>query len=122
MGSQPTCECGECKTCKHRAYQREWHLRHPEKQREYDRRRLEKGLKQEYEIKRYHNDPEYRKKKNARSAVSRRVRSGKLTRQPCEVCGMPNAEAHHEDYDKPLEVRWLCTSHHRALHERMIEL
>ena len=40
-------------------------------------------------------------------------RLGWLTRQPCEVCGDHASDAHHEDYRKPLAVRWLCKTHHR---------
>lgn len=47
------------------------------------------------------------------------VRDGKLTRQPCEVCGAEPTEAHHDDYDKPLEVRWLCRKHHREYHKQL---
>ena len=43
-------------------------------------------------------------------------------RQPCEVCGDENTEKHHDDYDKPLEVRWLCFKHHRQLHGQFKEL
>lgn len=39
-------------------------------------------------------------------------------KQPCEVCGAEKSEAHHDDYTKPLSVRWLCRSHHRLHHER----
>jgi hypothetical protein len=43
----------------------------------------------------------------------------KLKPNPCEVCGdVLNVQAHHDDYDKPLEVRWLCRKHHQALHRK----
>lgn len=44
------------------------------------------------------------------------MRDKHLERQPCEICGA-KAEAHHEDYNKPLEVRWLCFKHHREWHK-----
>ena len=55
-------------------------------------------------------------KKAATTAVSNAIRDGRLTRQPCEVCGAKQAQAHHDDYGKPLEVRWLCTTHHAEWH------
>jgi hypothetical protein len=55
-------------------------------------------------------------KKRARNAVSGALRSGRLIRQPCEVCQAEPAEAHHDDYSRPLEVRWLCRRHHEEAH------
>jgi len=55
-------------------------------------------------------------KARARSAVSRAIREGKLERKPCEVCGYTKVEGHHDDYARPLEVRWLCRPHHRQVH------
>jgi len=55
-------------------------------------------------------------KRVARAFVKSEIRSGRLTRKPCEECGKPKSEAHHEDYSKPLEVKWLCRSHHAARH------
>lgn len=46
------------------------------------------------------------------SALNKRT----LIRQPCEVCGARNVVAHHDDYARPLDVRWLCRSHHRLHH------
>ena len=43
------------------------------------------------------------------------VKYGKVQKQPCWVCGT-NAEAHHPDYSRPLDVVWLCSSHHRETH------
>lgn len=52
-------------------------------------------------------------KRDAYAKVWSAIRSGKLTKQPCEVCGSDtDVEAHHEDYSKPLDVHWLCTEHH----------
>lgn len=39
-----------------------------------------------------------------------------LTRQPCEECGAFPADAHHDDYARPLDVRWLCETHHGIEH------
>lgn len=60
--------------------------------------------------------PDDPKKVRARHLVGLAVRDGSLVRQPCETCGAERTEAHHDDYDKPLSVRWLCLSHHRSLH------
>lgn len=51
-------------------------------------------------------------------AVHNAIRDGKLFKQPCEVCGVDRVEAHHDDYSKPLEVRWRCKQHHEDVHHR----
>lgn len=50
--------------------------------------------------------------------VQRALRTGALTPRPCEICGKPKAEAHHSDYRKPLDVRWLCRKHHSQMHRQ----
>jgi hypothetical protein len=45
-------------------------------------------------------------------------KEGRILSQPCEVCGNPYADAHHEDYSKPLELRYLCTRHHMQYHRK----
>jgi len=61
--------------------------------------------------------PVSRKRQTAvEMTVRRAIERGELERKPCEVCGSPDVEAHHEDYDKPLEVKWLCPKDHTARH------
>ena len=56
-------------------------------------------------------------KRHARDLVNSEIRKGYLIPQPCEACGTSiSIEAHHDDYSKPLHVRWLCVVHHREHH------
>lgn len=57
----------------------------------------------------------------ANDAVSKAIRTGALLRPAaCERCGgKPSHEplhGHHDDYTKPLTVRWVCRKCHRAIH------
>lgn len=40
------------------------------------------------------------------------IKMGVLIKEPCEICGNEDSEAHHDDYSNQLEVRWLCRKHH----------
>ena len=50
------------------------------------------------------------------SIVGNALSSGKLQKRPCEVCGNIMTDAHHDDYNKPLDVRWLCRKCHAEWH------
>jgi hypothetical protein len=52
----------------------------------------------------------------AHKAVQSGLRRGLIAKQPCEVCGAEDSEAHHDDHSRALDVRWLCRTHHKALH------
>jgi hypothetical protein len=56
-----------------------------------------------------------RQRANCRAYANVYQRRGKLVPLPCEVCGSPHVEKHHDDYAKPLTVRWLCRAHHLVL-------
>lgn len=58
-------------------------------------------------------------KRKAHKAVERALADGSLVQKPCEKCGDPNSQAHHEDYSKPLEVNWLCQKDHKARHTEL---
>ena len=61
-------------------------------------------------------DPEVKRlRHNARRVTRRAIAEGKLVKLPCQVCG-GDSEAHHPDYSKPLDVVWLCASHHKEIH------
>lgn len=55
----------------------------------------------------------YPAKHKAQSKVSNAIRNGKLIRENCFYCGNPKSQGHHDDYSKPLDVRWVCFKCHR---------
>ncbi len=58
-------------------------------------------------------------KTRAGALVNNAIRKGQLMRSPCEVCGTDErVDAHHDDYTRPLDVRWLCRSHHLRWHAK----
>lgn len=61
------------------------------------------------------------KRRAAHIAVGNAVRDGILVPMPCQVCGN-KAQAHHPDYDRPLDVVWLCAKHHKEAHALVDEL
>lgn len=65
-----------------------------------------------------HRDlPDHRRvKANARSYANVYIKRGTLKKMPCEKCGEPKSQMHHDDYSKPLDVRWFCRPHHMELH------
>ena len=58
----------------------------------------------------------YPVKQRARFKLHNAITRGKMEKRPCEVCGAERVDAHHEDYARPLDVRWLCRRHHMELH------
>lgn len=57
-------------------------------------------------------------KRYAHNQVAIALKSGKLKRQDCVICGA-KADAHHEDYTKPLDVIWFCKLHHARHHQKL---
>lgn len=57
------------------------------------------------------------KAKTAHRLVASALKSGKLKKEPCSACGISNdIHAHHEDYERPLDVVWMCRSCHQKYH------
>jgi hypothetical protein len=121
-GRKLKCECGDCKTCRHRAYMYAYYRRPGKaavlRARVAAYREANLEVVRERDRKRGYRvyDPD---KAKARRKAHKALRRGKLKRQPCEVCGVGKAQMHHDDYTKPLDVRWLCTTHHGELHRKL---
>ncbi len=77
------------------------------------KRRISPEKNREYRLRAQERHPE---KVKARWKTRDAIKQGKLVRQLCEVCGNTKSEAHHDDYSKPLDVRWLCKKHHTEVH------
>ena len=61
------------------------------------------------------------RKRQASTAVGNAVRGGRLIKPDhCEACGVCPARlhGHHDDYAKPLDVRWLCPKCHSQWHQQ----
>jgi transposase-like protein len=52
----------------------------------------------------------------ARRLLAQAVSAGRIEREACEVCGNGNTHGHHDDYARPLDVRWLCQRCHTQFH------
>jgi hypothetical protein len=74
-------------------------------------------------MRRYRSDPANRIKAAARAALLAAIDGGRVVPGACEVCGTrERVHGHHDDYARPLEVRWLCRVHHDAVHQRAVLL
>ena len=109
---------GKCKSCT----KRDMILRYYERSEivtAYEKRRQQtdhrKAKTRGYKLKDEQNNPG---RVRARVLVQRALRDGRLIKTPCEVCGekVKRVYGHHDDYRKPLSVRWLCGKHHRREH------
>ena len=87
---------------------------------EYDRERSKTSERKEYALESQRN----RRKKNpekhrAYLIVKRAILSGKIDKFSCRICKDKKSQAHHEDYNKPLDVIWLCQKHHDIRHAEL---
>lgn len=93
---------------------RRWQRQHqPDVERGHDQARRTTDHYRAYERERYR---QRKHKKAANNALYRALLKGDIARESCSICGDEDTQAHHPDYDKPLEVTWLCVRHHTDLH------
>jgi hypothetical protein len=122
-GLYPSCKKCHCERCKKnrdkdiRAYRKKHRERkRTEKGKAIDRKAYEKAIASG---KRASNNKNWKlqnpEKYKAYLEIKKAIYHGKVKRQGCVLCG-EKAQAHHEDYSKPLEVIWLCQKHHAEHH------
>ena len=103
--------CKECIRARARARARANPIRAIQKVQAYRKTAAGKRTMRKARKRAYYRYPE---KEKARVAVRKAIANGILTPQPCAVCGeVKGVESHHDDYNKPLEVKWLCSLHHK---------
>lgn len=109
-------ECAKNDVAKHR-------IDNIERIRAYDRERAKHPdrIKANVEITRQWR-AEDKRRQYAHGQVSKAIKKGTLVRMPCVKCADPKSEAHHEDYDKPLDVVWLCSICHHQRHQEIRKL
>lgn len=119
---------GKCKECSKKDVRRNYFQNH-DHYIEYERSRLDNPKR--VEARNQHsrwlrkNRPEvvkgYRSKYSkvktlASRALNNALRSGRVEKKPCVVCGNIKSEGHHEDYNTWYDVIWLCRKHHGFVH------
>lgn len=98
------CYCTECAS----NWRKKYFIRNPEK----------KIIQDKAEEKRK-NSSKHTFKILARQFLYNAIRRKAISKSPCEICGKIKVQAHHDDYTKPLEVRWLCSIHHGEHHRKV---
>lgn len=81
-------------------------LENLERYRQHDRDRGARGNPKKYVTE---------NQRKAHNALNNAIRDKRVMKNGCDICGR-KAHAHHDDYLKPLEVRWLCAEHHQHWH------
>lgn len=61
---------------------------------------------------------EYRKINKDKVNARNRAKFFSLDDKKCEDCGNKAVDRHHEDYSKPLEIKFLCKKCHKKIHRR----
>jgi hypothetical protein len=112
--SMPDGHVNKCKECNKKDV-RENRLKNVDYYRSYDRERgnrQNKEYRDKYKI-------EQPKKYKAHSMISNAIRDGRLKREDrCSLCSSDqHVHAHHDDYDYPMSVRWLCCICHNKWHK-----
>lgn len=133
------CRCSICKIAKHN----EWikYFSNPENRnkrniygKNYRENPINKIRMQSY-FSTYHKSPKGKKmhsicdakrystpfgrlKLKTRKKTRDAIKKGEIIKTPCEKCGNIKTQAHHIDYNKPFDIKWLCRKCHAKEHKK----
>lgn len=115
--------CFDCKSCKKKRF-KAWREKNIFRDRYMSRRWQQNNLEKErLKHRRYReagkNDPLFKLKDRTRHKTRELIKRGIIQKKPCEVCGYKISNAHHEDYNDPYKVVFLCAVHHSQLHAEL---
>jgi ribosomal protein L40E len=108
------CGCGaqlssrgaaRCRKC-HAAYMRDWRKSRPKPERAPSASLSLPALEQ----------------RRAQDLARQHKHRGLLSARPCQVCESADAQMHHPDYSRPLDICWLCNGCHADWHRFWREL
>lgn len=123
--------CSPCRWAKHKAKENE-RRKTPERRQQVNQWKRTRTISTEAKRtdircrKRY--SQKYPEKEKAKRKLNWEITMGRIIRpELCSVCGKSEhrrdgrslIQAHHDDYSKPLEVKWLCVQCHKDHHRAM---
>lgn len=127
--------CDGCRDEGRKLKMQEWANNNRESLREYSRRQYRKNAAKICAKTKAYAKTESGRRMRATCEANQRIRNphkiaarqmvrcaivcGVLVKKACERCENSKAEAHHDDYTKPLEVKWLCHRCHRIRHQEL---
>ena len=119
--------CRDCANAESRKYYSEHRESHLDSCKDWQRRNMDKVhlYQQTHRKRKRTSDNLYKATHPIRVRAQKRLNyavfKGEVEKkESCQVCGCSDkkTEAHHYDYDKPLEVIWVCTACHGWIHRK----
>lgn len=112
-------------------YLKQWRKKNPNYYKEYLKKNPDKRKDNNEDVKNwrkrnpdywnnYKKNPIEAKKVAARRILNNAITTNQIKRKDCEVKTCSNiGHAHHDNYNEPLNVRWLCIKHHKQYHSKI---
>lgn len=115
---------GQCRSCKNAHERERVRLKYGQHQAACRRWRASHRIEDQQAVKHWMSDPSHRKQVRTVWQARRALRDGRLVRPDhCCICGKEcKPQMHHQSYDSPLKIDWVCRGCHVAIHNTVREL